>query len=214
MSSLLFIITCSCAIKKGITDDDVIGIYTWQSIYGVGSSISINKDSTFKYNWVMGLNSGMTEGNWEMIKNKLILNSDEQLEEEVIKKFNTLSDSTYISINSSATLLNSYDLELTSAKIINKDKTSDRISLDSNYKFVFFTKSVDSVYIYSIFKTPIQLAVDDLNYNNYYYKMKPDKSRYRYFTNEIWKYKNNRLYNSTIKKSRYNKVDYYKKIKE
>jgi hypothetical protein len=211
MSIILLVITCSCAIKKGIKCDDVIGVYYWQSIYGVGSSISIDKDSTFEYNWVMGLNSGMTEGNWKLFKNNLILNSNEQPEVEVIKKINLLSDSTYICIDSSSVLQNSYDLDFTSVKIVKKDKSSERLKLDSNYRFVFFTKNVDSVYIYSIFKTPIRLAVNELNYNHYCYKMKPDKSRYRYFTNDIWKYKNNRLYNTSIRKSRYNKVDYYKK---
>lgn len=211
--SIVFLMS-SCVLYKTISVKEVVGRYSWSCIYGVGSEIEFNIDSTFKYTWFAGLNNGVTEGNWTIKNNKIVLNSEKQPGFDVTREYNTTSDSTTICIDQNSKLLDDSDLGFTTAVIVKMDKSKSKIKFDSQMCTTFLTKEVDSIYITSMFKEPIHLSVEELKSNNYYLVMKDWRSHYRYFTDEEWLYKRGRIFNPTIKKDRYIKENYYKRIKE
>lgn len=211
--AIVSLLSC-CTLYKIISVKEVAGTYRWSCIYGVGSEIELNIDSTFQYTWFAGLNNGVTEGVWTINKNKIVLNSEKQPGFGVTREYVTVSDSTTICIDQNSKLLDDVELGFTSAVLVKVDKSKKNIKFDSQMCITFLTKQVDSIYITSMFKEPIHLSVEELKSNNYYLEMKEWRSHYRYFTDEEWLYKRGRIYNPAIKKDRNIKENYYKRIKE
>ncbi|WP_288985207.1 hypothetical protein [uncultured Flavobacterium sp.] len=78
---LLLMILSSCKI------DDVTGLYNAKGGFEWGSSLKINNDSTFVFNWQTGLMSGETKGKWKRKDNILILNSEQQPIKDTLPNF-------------------------------------------------------------------------------------------------------------------------------
>lgn len=203
----------SCYTKKDLTIEEFVGKYNWTGGYGVGSSMELTKNQTFIYKWQTGLISGTTLGIWKKEGHKIILNSHLQISDE---------DAGYEivetkKLNSKVVTLNFVDTKGESVPVVNCFLKGDsaileEFSTDSHGELKFSRiKEADSLIISSAgFKT-IRYKLDP-SISNYLFKMKYDNFQYEYFTEEVWVYKKGRLYDPSIKKSKYMKKNYYQRV--
>lgn len=62
----------SCSIYK----NRMIGEYHYSPVFEVYYNLKLQKDSSFTFNWQMGLNRGSTKGMWVMNEEGIVLNSE------------------------------------------------------------------------------------------------------------------------------------------
>ena len=208
-------ILLSCSTTTKITLEQITGKYHWSNIYGVHSTIQLNENKTFEYKWQAGLIQGITYGSWNRSGKKIILNSeiqpsdDKQNNFEILKFASGKSDSLSIKVvnlNNEPIgfvhcILKTDTLKLTGASTGFQGKaTIPKLKADSliiippgNYKAIHLK------FDYSVSR--YEFKMDDINEN------------YTYFTEEAWEYKEDRLYDPSIKKDKHTKKCYYEKIK-
>ncbi len=195
-----------------MTTNDIVAKYQWkEDIYGVGSSIELKENQTFEYNWQTGLIGGTTCGTWKREGNKISLKSEFQPSQkgtdyEIIKSENHNLDTLKIKVFSSDNEI----LSFASCVLQLDKKTIAYTSTDLQGIATLPKVTADSLIISFIGYKTIQ---HPLNKNMTYYelKMKESDEYYEYVTNEIWIYKNDRLYDLSIKKDKFKK-NYYERI--
>lgn len=212
LSILIYLLCTSCSTTKTLLRKEVTGKYYWSSIYGVHSTIQLNDDNTFEYKWTTGLISGTTIGDWNIDGKKMELNSsiqpidDEQNNFDLIKGFS----------NSDSLSLKIVDIDNQPIPFVHCifKKDTSRLSgatTDFHGETKVLKLKADSLLIIppGNFKT-IQIKYEPL-VSEYKIQLEEINEFYKYFTKEVWKIKNNRLYDSSIKKDKYTKKKYYEK---
>jgi hypothetical protein len=210
---LTFLIFVSCSTTKNITTEQIIGKYQWSGVYGVGSTIEIQEDQTFEYNWQAGLMRGTTFGTWERDGNKIILTSEMQPSKNGIENFEIISTERKSSDSLSIKVISPYKETVPfAACILKKDTTTlAGVSTDFQGETKLPKLEADSLIISLLGYKTIRHKLDH-SISTYVFKMEEGNDYYEYFTGETWTYKNGRLYHSSIKKEKYVKKDYYEKI--
>lgn len=77
-SILLLFFISSCFFPRKISSKRIVGNYHMENSYDFNSSLSLKGNKTFEYSWVTGMLRGTTNGNWKIIQDTLILNSEKQ----------------------------------------------------------------------------------------------------------------------------------------
>lgn len=212
---ILIILFFSCKSVK-IEKAEVVGKYQYHGFYGVASNIELKEDNTFIYNWQTGLIWGATEGNWRLIGNKLILNSDKQpVEEEdfVVKERNRINGNQFeIQVIEEE---GKYELIAASCILMNDTTLLNGISANDNGNCVLpFDKRANKLKISYVGFRPVEIPISMLKSNSLIIEMKEENDYFEYFTNREWMIRNGRIYDPEIKKSKYAKKNYYKRIKK
>lgn len=197
-----------------MTAEQLLGKYQWHGFYGIASNITLNKDSTFIYNWQTGLIGGTTSGTWQREGAKITLNSDIQPTEngtedyEIIEAKKNKSESLLIKVMGP----DNKNLPFAACDLKKDTTTLTGASTDLQGVTKLPKLEADSLIISFIGYKTIRHLLDS-SVTSYVFKMEEGNDYYEYFTEEIWKYKSGRLYDSSIKKDKYVKKDYYEKIK-
>ncbi|MBL1281053.1 MAG: hypothetical protein COA33_012305 [Fluviicola sp.] len=198
-----------------MTSKQIIGKYQRSGFYDVGSTIELKDDESFEYNWWGGLNNGTTYGTWELEGDEITLNStlqpvtDELETYEVIKVNSKFSDSLSIRV------VDSKDRPMFSAICQLK---ADTIVIAGGYTNFKGEKKLpkwkaDSLIIVHPGYYTIRYHLDTLM-SRYEFRMEEKNIFYVYFTNDTWTYKKGRLYDPSIKKSKYIRKKYYQRLAE
>lgn len=194
----------SCSTTKNLTENKLIGTYHWKGIYGVGASIQLKKDGVFEYIWVTGLINGTTIGIWTLEGRKIKLNSEFQPDTDLNKDFEI------IKTEQSGT-------NLLTLKVFDTDNSPIYFAncfLEYNYKVIEssttdlngFAKlnkmDSDSLTIQFIGYKRVKIKYDK-TVSHYEIQMKEVNDCYEYFTDKVFLFKNDILYDRTIKKDKY-----------
>lgn len=197
-----------------MTTEQIIGKYQWNGIYGIGSTIELKADQTFEYNWQSGLILGTTFGTWEKEGTKITLNSHLQPPENGIEDFEIIETEKKKSDSLLIKVIGSDNESVPFAACVLKQNTT--ILTVASTDFQGETKlpklEADSLIVSFIGYKTIRHQLDS-SVSTYVFKMEVGNEYYEYFTNETWIYKNERLYDYSIKKNKYVEKDYYEKIK-
>ncbi len=184
---VLFIL--SCTSTKNITVDNVIGTYE-SNIFGCSELMTLKSDSTFLFKWSGGLIFGETTGSWQIVKNKIILNSERQpIKDPIDYKVTKLrvrdSDSIFISVQVEETK-NPMPLAICSLKrknIVLAETTTNALG-----ETKLPISNADSIIISYVGFKPIRCSINSEHFNTYFFYMKPIDEYYRYFTSEKWNF--------------------------
>lgn len=202
---IVFYILTSCSVTRF---NDVTGLYRTKGGFEWGSSIQLDKDSTFDYKWQSGLNLGQTKGKWTIKGNSLILNSDYQ------PKFDTTPDFKILEFRNTKSdfilldLLYQDSIKLAGALgfLFYHRDTIDGKSSDINGLIKFKKQNYDSLKVYFIGLRKILIKPTN---NDYLKIMAFDNKRdYEVFTNERWKINNDFLVDRTKNQYYYEKIFY------
>jgi len=188
----------------------------------MGDHFEINKylelfdDSTFEYSWQMGLLDGKTTGTWSIDGQKIILNSDKQPLAKGAKKYEIRrierepSDSLIVRVFDS----NNQPMQFAHIilKLDSKIVTGGALNIDGN--IVIAKQKVDEILISTMFLEPISHPLDStVSFIEFELYGVPNKY-YQYFTNEVLKYREAKLYSSSIKGDKYMKGYFLKESKK
>ena len=197
-----------------MTTEQIVGKYQWNGVYGVGSTIKLEADQTFEYNWQTGLIGGTSIGTWKKEGNKITLNSDLQPPEKGIQNFEIIETTKNESDSLSIKVLGPDNENVPFANCVLKQDTLTVTGASSDFQGeVMLPKlEADSLIISFIGYETIRHTLDS-SVSNYIFKMEERNEYYEYFTDETWVYKNWRLYDPSIKKDKYVKKNYYERIK-
>lgn len=202
---ILLILVFGCKSIEQIDKREIIGTYESKGIYGVVSNITLNENQTFSYNWQIGLMWGTTNGNWALIGNNLILNSDEQpIKEEgfVIRERNKTDKKQFeikiIDEKEKNELIAASCYLMKNGTII-EEKSTDK---EGNC-ILIFNENADILKVDYIGYNRVEIPIDKLKSNSFILELKENTGHYKYFTNRKWKVKKGGIYDSEIKKSRY-----------
>lgn len=203
----------SCSTTKNLTTEQIIGKYQWNGIYGAESTIELKADQTFKYNWQTGLIGGTTFGTWEREGAKIILNSELQPSENGIQKFEITNTGSKKSDLLSIKVVGPGNESVPFATCVLKNDTTTlkEASTDLQGEAELPGLEADSLIISFVGYKTIRYKLDS-SISTLVFKMEEGNEYYEYFTNETWTYKNERLYDPSIKKDKYVKKDYYEKM--
>ena len=217
----IIILTSACSTSKQIiTVEEICGKYYWRTtfVYDVFADIQLNPDNTFEYNWTEGMLNGTTVGTWELNKNILVLNSEKQPEEQEKreKTFNLIS---HPSTNEDSLRIEAIDIEskesvpFVSCNLNYNSKVLERIMANEFgvCKLSKF-KQADKLSIKHVGYEDAEIPLSQLTGNSYTVELAlgSDCCYYKYFTNRKWKIKGNRIYDSKIKRDKYNEKYYLK----
>jgi hypothetical protein len=193
------------------TIESVSNTYSTKGGFEWGSRIELKNDSTFTYEWQVGLVMGRTSGKWFIDRNKLILNSDFQPQQDTIPNYrlitrrNASTNEIILDLlkpKNKQPLFGAYGLMYYNGDII------DQQTSYNNGRLVFKKQLSDSILI--IFPSQNLKEIVLKNINPGYYKIETiEKSiynhEYEFFTNEIWKIRNKYLIDKTKNKYYYEK---------
>ncbi len=201
---LTFFLLTSCASYKS---SSIIGLYATKGGFEWGSSIQIDEDSTFTYVWQVGLLTGETAGKWRLYRNKLILNSYTQPQEDTTPNYflleanNTNSDIIRLNLvwfDNAEPLAGAFGVMYR-----NGDTLNAQIS-DLNGLMNFQKQTFDSIKISFIGLRDI-IIDDKINDRFTIATVDSFEDAYEYFTNDIWKICGNYLIDRTRNKYYYEK---------
>ncbi|MDX1447013.1 hypothetical protein [Lishizhenia sp.] len=211
----LFILSIiiSCSSTKHLPHEQIIGTYISNDIfYGVSEEIELKANQGFEYNWDQGLLEGSTFGKWKREGNYIILNSNKQVNE--VPPFEIIETKKYKSEILTLKVLNPNNEGHAFAKCALKKDTiilSGKITdLEGRCRFDKVTADslIISAYGYNTIRIPL-----DSTFSSLTLKLVEDFDTYRYFTNEKWKFKKGRLYDTSKRKGHASRKYYYQKIK-
>ncbi len=197
---------------KTPTTKEVAGRYNWGGIYGVSSTMLLKEDSTFTFNWQAGLMWGETVGSWNIKRNKITLHSNQQprnntgIREPIMTK-STPSDHIEIEV------IDQDSISLVLVGVALK-RGNDKLwvgKADFNGKVVLPNIQADSIYITFPGFENITYPIKDTAISYYKFQMEMDDLGFRYFTQEKWKYRPNRLYDPTVYRDKNTKPHYHVK---
>jgi hypothetical protein len=191
---------------------DVSGEYEYSDRISYYSNIHLKKDSTFEFNSNAGLSSSVSSGKWSVKGRCVILNSFQKEH----KKGYVLIDSVGSELSDSITL-NIVDVngdELPFSKIRFVDGSTDKIIiLDFNSSITILKVNYDSVYVRPNYSPDeFGVSISELNNNSVTIQFDQSFIHYEYLLNEKWLIKKNRLYSPLLKKNKFQKQNYYKRV--
>ena len=199
---LVIILLTSCAT---INQKTITGYYRTRGGFEMGSSIKLNKDSSFVYNWQGGLVYGETTGKWIIKDKELILNSDLQPENDTTPNYCLLDAAKRNSKKITFDLFFPDSMEVMPAAtgIMFEEgvKISNQISNMSG-QMSFQKHDFDSIKISFVGLKDI-IITDSIND---YFKIAGVEnfgSGYEFFTNEIWNIRHKSLIDDTFNRYYY-----------
>lgn len=211
---IIILLACfACNSGKDLVSKSATGIYEWSGIYGVGSRMTLRNDQTFEFDWHWGLNSGTTCGSWTKRGNKIILNSELQPSKNKERSFDMLKTTIGNSDSIAIKIVDVTRIPLPFAACILKLDSTTLIGASTNFdgEAILPKLNADSLLVSFLSYKTIRLRLDH-SVSAYELMMREGDEPYWYFTDEEWKYTNNRLYSPHIKKSEYVSKDYYEKV--
>jgi len=199
---LLFLSSCSIAQKN------LIGTYTYKVPGWINAQMTIKSDSTFIYNYQSGLEGTEVRGKWKTSKNDFIVfNSDKspikdslKVEEESTKDY---KDSiTFVVKNFEGEPLGSAGITFKNVPdfgiVLNKEgqaKVSNELNIEQ-----FTIHYLGYQYSYKVINKEVSFLKVQV-----YYPL-PEEAFYRFFINEKWRLKKNKLIDlGSEKKFKYKK---------
>ncbi len=212
---IALIILSSCNITKKVSNSDIVGNYYMGDHFELNSYIELFDDYSFEYRWQMGLLFGKTDGLWRLEGNNVILISNKQPLSEGTKKYEIVETEREMSDSVIIKIIDSNNNPIPFSSIILKLNSEVVTAEISNMEGVVILakQKADEIAISALFFAPISHILDT-NVSYYEFKLIEHDNYYRYFTNEIWKYKNKRLYDPSRKGHKYLKNYYLKEEKK
>ena len=209
---LSLLILISCSTTNSLTENKLLGTYHWKGIYGVGASIQLKKDGNFEYNWVTGLKNGRTIGTWAFDGRKIKLNSEFQPDIDLNNDFEIIkteqSDAKLLTLKVFDT--NDNPIYLANCFLEHNNKAIESITTDLNGFAKLNKVDSDSLKIQFIGYCTVKIKYDK-TVSHYEIHMKEVNDYYEYFTDKVLNFKNDRLYDRTIKKNKYVRKKYYER---
>jgi len=206
---LLLSLICSCSLIKNIDISDVVGKYEFTDKNYIYSSIELKPDSTFHLRFEGGWLSSVSSGEWRVKGKQVILNSYHKKHKkgyDIIDYVDRLSDSIVICVID----IHGNKLPFTNVKLVGGNNSKIEI-LDFKSNIKFLKSSYDSVYIRPFYCPEIGISVSELKNENITIQF-DQGSIYYYFSNEKWLIKRNRLYGDSLRKNKFRKENYYKRV--
>lgn len=194
---IILFTSLTCFSQSQSDNIDLVG--TWKYYFGYFEyKLTLYQDSTYSYRMVGDLNKRQSEGNWKLVKNKLILNSFKQ------KASETRIISNYIdSINGVKFFIKTEKGEPVCFPHIRiKNNLTEIDTLVENQCEIFEFENFKNIQEFKISFIGLKDAiwVGKMNPNYFEVIMVPERDDYIYQTNEIWKIKGDRLYSPSSKK--------------
>lgn len=203
----------SCSLSKNISEKELTGTYQWSGIYGVGATIELKKDGVFEYNWVAGLTSGTTKGKWTCEARTIKLNSDLQPGINSTPDFEIIKTEKGNTGTLTLKVLNTDNNPLLLALCYLQRNDSITASANTGTDGMAQLPKADSdslIIKFVGYKTAYLKYDPAVSY--YEIKMIEMPSHYVYFTNKELIFKNNRMYDTSIKKDKYVRKNYYERM--
>lgn len=207
----LLLLIGGCSVFTQVSRGLVVGSYEFTDKISFYSSVQLKADSTFEVNSGAGLYSSFSNGTWSVARGHIVLNSFYQPTSngyEITEGINSVSDSICIKVVD----LNGEALPFTRVKLV-KDECSLIETLNFDSQIRFLKDRYDSIYIRPSFSNEVSISINELEYNRITLKLIQGLTHYQYLSNEKWLFKNNRLYNTSFKKNKFQKENYYKRTK-
>ena len=191
--------------------NSVCGKYVTKGGFEWGSSIKLNNDSTFLYNWFVGGSYNETKGKWYLSGKNLILNSDKQPQKDTTPNFYLIeqkkNDKKIITID----IIDKTKEPLVgvNAVMFLKKDTIERTFSNIDGRIIFSKQPFDSIKIQYFLYKNILIHNVDKNYLKIMLVEEQEHS-YQFFTNENWVLKRRKLINKTRNGIYYEKT--YRKV--
>lgn len=190
---------------------DIIGKYNRTGSLGFSARIELKPDSSFVYNWSIGLMGGITKGYWHLNNKNLILNSELQPNihktDFLLEEMNKTS-SQKITIQVKTKSGESLPFA-TCTGYLNEQIFEGSTDMDG--KISFDIESIERIEISFVGFKLVSFMNLDKSINDFVFVLEEESDYYEYFTNEKWRVKKGRLYDYKIKKDRWTK-NYFEKV--
>jgi len=211
---IVFLLLNSCYTTKIISEEDVIGQYQLEDTFGYGPIITLQKDNSFEFYGAHSL-SGVTKGRWELDGTKVILNSEHQPfynngeKFEILELDSSFSDSLVFQFVDEE----NHPLPFARCKLKINSTVVAETETDLNGLAKFPIIKADSLIGELIGLYPIRYKLDK-SATSMKFIMSFDREAlgYRYFTDEVYFFKKERLYNPLIKRNKYIRKPYYQRF--
>lgn len=212
---LILIFLSSCTITQKVTNSAIVGKYYMGDHFELNSYIELFDDYTFEYQWQTGLLFGKTDGLWRLEGNKVVLNSNKQPLIEGTKKYEIVKTEREVSDSIIIKIIDPNNEPIPFSNIVLKLNSKVVTAMTSNMEgiVVFDKQKADEITISALFFAQISYNLDT-NVSYYEFKIIEHDKYYRYFTNKVWKYKNERLYDPSERGHKYMKNYYLKQEKK
>ena len=188
----------TCFSQSTSFNIDLVG--TWKYYVGYFEcKLTLNQDSTYKYQVVGDLSNRKSEGVWKIKNKKLILNSYKQHPTET-----TIHSQYYDSINGVRFYIKTETGEPVCMPHIRiKNSLTEIDTLVENQCEFFEFKNMNNIQEFRISFVGLKDAVwiGKTNKNYFEISMSGELDNYIYQTNEIWVMKGNRLYSPSSKQA-------------
>ena len=175
--------------------------------YDLWSKMTLNPDSTFKFEWKQGLLRGTTEGKWQSKRKKLVLTSELQ---PTIQSYEVIESKENLKHGTMFKLLDNANDPLPFA-IVGMHKKGELIATAQTELEGIATSvnsDFDSLSVNYVGYPKVRYQVKDSLANSFVIIFDEWDEMYRYFTGEKWKLKKDRLYDPQIRRSKYIKKPY------
>lgn len=182
-----------CLSYKQISNEDMLGKYTYSGIYGVSAEMELKKNNTFVYSWQEGLNSGVTKGNWVINKNVLLLNSEKQPNESNAEKYKLLETGKNDKSGITVQVLDKNGYPIRFANCVIHLYNGEQIGgvSDENGMCIFEKEvtSIKKIFLSYVGYYPVDYNTENTENNYFKIMMKEEEPHYEFFTNEHWQIK-------------------------
>ena len=193
--------------------NNLIGKYEINEFFEIGSTLELSPDSTFIYDWQVGLMNGITKGTWRLKNSRIILNSEIQPKKRN-EKFIIESwlDSSTQNTTIEVTDENRNPLPNASCEV-HADKIILNLTTDMKGLITCEVKPITRIEIsYVGFKNVAYRLKNDTD-NFLKFILQPENNSYQYFSNEKWKVRKGKIYKYRIFENEWIEKRYYEKIK-
>jgi len=211
--NLIILFLSSCVATQEVDREKLLGKYIWSDGF-VGSSIKLNPDSTFVYNYYADLLSGTTEGKWKLAEKTLILNSEKQPEDEFKFRILPKNQSSLGELN--IKVRDEYKESLIGAVCMLIRDTTVLTGTSSGYRGYCklpYNQEATKLKVQYIGYHTVEVPLNVLTSNSFTLEIGEQKG-YRYFIHEEWKIKSRKLFDPEMEEDFYTKNNYYEKVKE
>lgn len=191
---------------------DVAGNYEYSDRISYYSNVLLKTDSTFEFRSEAGLSSSVSSGKWKLKGRKIILNSYHQKHENAYTMINvdTIVDE-LDSFRLKIIDIHGNDLPFSKVRLIDNE-TNKTAMLDFESNLTICKTDFDSIYIKSFYCPEIGIAKNEFKANKVTIQFDQGIRYYRYFLDEKWSIRPNRLYAIWLKKNKFQKQNYYKRV--
>jgi hypothetical protein len=203
---MIFFIFTSC---EQVGFNSVSGKYRTKGGFEWGSSIVLNKDSTFTYKEQVGCVFGNITGTWKIEGRNIILNSYLQPEPDTIKDYYIIKSYKDNSNNIIFDLSDGFEtIPGVDGLMFHNGNIIENKYSDINGRLILKNQIADSIKISFV---GLRNVVLKNTFNNYYQikMIVKDFGKYAFFTNETWRIRGNNLIDKT-KNNLYYERRFYK----